>query len=152
MSKEDSLCFLCGSSTTSKINNTTNKPDSTSFLSNNLDIFFLLRNLLQVPPTQLENRLKECGSSPENWLSLCDKCTKLTSNARKLHHDIRKIKRQLGSIQCQVLEKIRQSNLSADNQDIDTDNCKGKAYPQNQLATFSTKIKRYVKSRKFLTI
>ncbi len=52
-------------------------------------------NLLHLPRITLESQLREIGSNPEDWISLCDQCIHLTNKARKLYEEIKKIERQV---------------------------------------------------------
>ncbi len=100
MNQDNLSCFLCCTSFSQKeLHRTT--------VTYNLDVVFLLRNLLHVPSIHLESQLKESGHNPEDWISLCDQCTQLIKNARELDKELQKIQMQLRSIQKQVLEKIR---------------------------------------------
>lgn len=98
---EVDLCFVCCSRVQA------NRPPQVSqnnqpLLSKNLRAVFLLRNLMQVPSSQLEENLKKCGN-PESWISLCYHCSQLTNEALELHQKIVKI-RQL------ILKKTRSSS------------------------------------------
>ncbi len=94
-------CFLCCSSNSE---NEAFRTSAKSLVESNLDVVFLLRNLLQVPRIQLERQLKKSGDSPENWMRFCSKCTQLTRYARKLDQKIKKI-------EIQVLQLIKTSTL-----------------------------------------
>ncbi len=112
MSAEDILsCFLCCSE--ADISTNENKlGNDLSVLESNLNAIFILRNLLQVPSSQLESYLIEDGRNPEKWITLCAQCTQLTRRAKELDQNIKRIEKELRIIQSQVLSKIRKSTSS----------------------------------------
>lgn len=84
--------------------------ESDKRLERNLDVVFLLRNLMKVPSNHLERDLKEFGDNPEDWLSLCDKCTKFTRQARRLHQRIIETEKELKCIQKIIISQTRSSS------------------------------------------
>ncbi len=144
-------CFVCGGVLASIVNSSLNwrarkTGASAALLENNLDVIFLLRNLLQVPGIQLEAQLKECGANPEDWISLCYQCTQLIKKARELDEELRKIQKHLKSIQNKVLDKIRAGDLRTT--DFDTLDANEKAYRGNSAGNFESNIRSFVKNRK----
>ncbi len=149
-------CFICcvgGASLTNNIfsNNLLIESQSSVLktggcllLSSNLEVIFILRKLLEVPGVHLENHLKECGTDPEDWIRLCDKCTELTRNARKLDAEIKKLEKQLRCVRNEVVDKMISSRYSQKDNDVNQT-----AYLGNS-STFRENIRSFLKNRKFL--
>lgn len=98
------VCFICSASSSSQLKLL--GESLSSWPSDNLNVIFLLRNLLHIPKIYLVNHLKKCGRDPHNWLHLCDPCIQLIGVARALHQKIQKIEKELKSIETQVVKKI----------------------------------------------
>lgn len=79
-------------------------------LERNLDVVFLLRNIMKVPGNQLEEDLMEFEGNPEDWLSLCGKCTQLIRQGRRLYCELVKIDKELKLIQELIVDKTRRSS------------------------------------------
>ncbi len=77
-------------------------------ISKQLNVIFILKNLLQLPNNQLHKFLKNYGNS-ENWISLCAQCTQLTEESRKLHLQIVQVTRELKGYQKLIVEKVKSS-------------------------------------------
>lgn len=107
LNDEVDLCVVC----CSKVKSLTLTGDDLDELDKNLDVIFLLKNLMQVPDILIKNNLKECGN-PQDWgISLCEPCRKLNGEARCLHLEILNLGRKLEAIQKLVLDKTRLSIL-----------------------------------------
>lgn len=149
MTQENFLCLFCWSEVTSPTENVYSSNSflntDSSLLSKNLEVIFILRNLLEVPSLHLENQLIDCSSDPCDWIKLCDQCTQLTRKARELDQKIKKIEKQLRCVRKQVVEKIRSYNCSQE----DYDDLKQKAYLGRNSLTFEEKIRSFVKTCKF---
>ncbi len=88
-------------------------PKQNSLLSSSLNVIFLLRNLLQVPSEILIGNFKKCGS-PAYWISLCEKCSELSSQAMEHHLQILKLVNQLRSLLKLFTDKMNQSSVLLD--------------------------------------
>ncbi len=99
----EELCVVCCSKV--QLNQSVDK-NKDQLLSTNLRVIFLLRNLLQVPDSQLEENLRDCGD-PVDWVRLCEQCSQLTRQAEKLHWTILKTNEQLRSVQQLIVEKSK---------------------------------------------
>lgn len=103
------LCLICCSNVDTNKNHESSK---TELISKNVQVIFLLRNLLQVPSFQLERNLKEYGN-PETWICLCEQCTRLITQALDLHFQVIKITKKLKSLKKLIVTKTRSSSASA---------------------------------------
>ncbi len=88
-------------------------PKQNSLLSNNLNVIFILRNLLQVPSEILIDNFKKCGS-PAYWISLCENCSQLTGQAMEHHLQILELVNQLRSILKLFTDKMNESSVLLD--------------------------------------
>ncbi len=103
------LCLLCCSKLARK--EKIEKVVSESLVEHNLFVIFLLKNVLQVPDSQLEENLKELGN-PVDWIRLCEQCTQLAAHALNLHCQIVKLDRELWEAQKLIVEKTKQSSTN----------------------------------------
>lgn len=86
------------------------KSENTNRIVTNLNVFFLLKTLLQVPNNQLETNFKDVGN-PEDWVRLCNQCSHLTEQANKLYCKIVKAEIELKSVRKLIVEKIKSSHI-----------------------------------------
>lgn len=77
--------------------------DNISIISKQLTVIFILRNVLQVPTSQLQSYLENLGN-PDDWITLCEQCTKLTNEACSLHFQILKISSNLKALRNEIVE------------------------------------------------
>jgi len=134
------LCLICGSSV-SQLDNT--KSANVSGISQQLNVIFILRNLLQVPNHQLHKFLTKC-ENPENWISLCDdQCSQLIQEAWDTHLQIVKLSRKLKGYQKLTVGKVKSSsNTSPDGIDRDDDG--------NERSSVANKLLIWKETRKFV--
>ncbi len=137
MEQDKWSCLLCGTLSTE---NEEIKTSAKKFLGSNLDVVFVLRNVLEVPRIQLESQLKKCGGdNPENWIRLCETCSQLTRTGRKLNEEISKLENQLEKVKKQATQLIKNS----------TGSCKKEG---EKYTRFQEKIRSFVENSKFLEI
>lgn len=117
------LCLICSSKDCcpqNKNGDYFNSPngDNNTDISQQLNVIFLLKKLLQVPTVNLEKYLVKFGS-PTNWqVSLCEQCTQLVNQAKDLHLLILENTAKLKRVQKVIVDKVKFQNNpspSADN-------------------------------------
>jgi len=115
------LCVVCCSKLKSDNINS-------QVLSGNLNVFYLLRKVLQVPDNELKKNLISCGN-PAEWIRLCAKCGELTRQAEELYRNLRTIERELNCVENLIWHKARLSIKSERGRKVgeeETDHLTGK--------------------------
>ncbi len=82
--------------------------DKKSLLSKHLDVIFILRNIFQVPITQLSNYLKNCPKV-DNWICICEKCDALVTGYRAIYNDMLDISRKIEEAKGGIIQIVKKS-------------------------------------------
>ncbi|CAL8085409.1 unnamed protein product [Orchesella dallaii] len=77
-------------------------------LHGNLNIFVILRSLLQVPSEDLKSCLRYCGN-PTNWLRICMECQPLIQNALSVNDKLVEVLKELNNCRDLIVEQMKES-------------------------------------------
>lgn len=123
LGNELTFCFICGSKeclpneNNNFCSDTENTDNYSSAISQQLNVIFILKHLLQVPSSSLQTYLVKLGN-PTKWqINLCSHCTQLINQAKDLHFLILKISSKLKNVQKEIVDKAKLHSASPDNLD-----------------------------------
>ncbi len=79
-----------------------------SLISKHLGVIFILRNIFQVPVSQLANYLKNCPKV-DNWIGICDKCEDIVKGYRRIYDDLLEISRKFQEAKLGIVKIVKRS-------------------------------------------